>query len=368
MDQTMSKRNPRPLRSRPTVTFCGWRIQQRPDLVDALKDISLGLWGRSFSASEANLALLYGCSIRNAQALRKRLTLSGYVDVRDGVMRIGDSGRRLMIARYPEPQIDVLMHVTERMVREALSNEKRAVATRAMDDFAGVIGGKRFAVLAHINGNPGQGLAAMGRIMHPEAKRPEGAMSAAVIRLVLRGLVEKIKTAGRDTYEITDAGRAKLAEPGSPTQPVLPLKHSPLTIRGKRYDDHAAAAADLKLTPEAIARAQRRGRLDRVGMVGDPVEIDGQIYASKTAAAEAVGVSRRTFSQAMASRPTDQADEPVARLRKRAPITIRGTVYASTHAAAEALGVAVKTINMASLTNRLDTVGLGRHRKMEAAE
>jgi DNA-binding MarR family transcriptional regulator len=305
----MTKRKPRPLKSRPTVTFCGWRIQQRPDLVDALKDISIGLWGRSFSASADNLALLYRCNIRNAIALRKRLTLSGYVEVRDGVMRIGDSGRRLMIARYPEPQIDVLMHVTERMVREARSNENRATAKRTMDDFAGVIGSKRFAVLAHINANPGQGLAAMGRVMHPEAKRPENTMSASVIRLVLRGLVEKTKTKGRDTYEITDAGRAKLAEPNSPTQPVLPLKHSPLTIRGERYEDHAAAAADLNLTPEAIARAQRRGRLDRVGMAGDPVILDGKVYASKTAAAEAAGCCRRRFSQTQASRPMMEAAE-----------------------------------------------------------
>jgi DNA-binding MarR family transcriptional regulator len=309
MGETMTKRKPRPLKSRPTVTFCGWRIQQRPDLVDALKDISIGLWGRSFSASEANLALLYRCNIRNAIALRKRLTLSGYVDVRDGVMRIGDSGRRLMIARYPEPQIDVLMHVTERMVRESMSNEKRAIATRTMDDFAGAIGKRRMAVLAHIKASPGQGLTAIGQAVTPDSKRPRGAITAPISRLILRGMIVKVTADHCDTYHITDAGRAKLAEPDSPTQPVLPLKHSPLTIRGERYADHAAAAADLKLTPEAIARAQRRGRLDRVGMAGDPVMFDGKVYANKTAAAKAAGCCRRKFSQTQASRPMMEAAE-----------------------------------------------------------
>jgi DNA-binding MarR family transcriptional regulator len=219
MDQTMTKRKPRPLRSRPTVTPCGWRIQQRPDLVDVLKDISIGLWGRSFSASEANLALLYRCSIRNAQALRKRLTLSGYVEVRDGVMRIGDSGRRLMVARYPEPEVETLVRLTERAVRmlppSPDAGPKQRV--RLVDPFGGAIGEKRFQVLAYLGAHHATSMADIGRSIFPDALDPDDKVSRAVSKLRVLGMVTKSRgrtmTMSRvgDLYSINAAGHAKLA-------------------------------------------------------------------------------------------------------------------------------------------------------------
>lgn len=110
-----------------------------------------------------------------------------------------------------------------------------------------------------------------------------------------------------------------------------------VTIRGTVYPSQRAAADALGVKPATIAAARDAGTLDYVGL--GPVSgerkartsrretiIGGEVYASRTAAAQALGLPLSAVSG-------------YARVADPEPVTIAGRSYASLTAAARALGV-----------------------------
>ena len=77
----------------------------------------------------------------------------------------------------------------------------------------------------------------------------------------------------------------------------------PVTIRGKTYPSHGAAAADIGTTRAAISQAKRRGRLNSVGLshpASVETTVDGVTYPSRAEASRQTGVpyvSLRIFTR-----------------------------------------------------------------------
>jgi hypothetical protein len=133
-------------------------------------------------------------------------------------------------------------------------------------------------------------------------------------------------------------------------------KCNPITIRGTTYPSRTAAADALGLSVSAISSAAINGTLDVVGTYAEtnghklatatmPVVIRGKRYPSIKAAAKALGISRHSISTLLARDRIDQAGKgrgnhgkqrpPIAAI----PIKIGPTTYPSTRAAAKALGI-----------------------------
>lgn len=105
------------------------------------------------------------------------------------------------------------------------------------------------------------------------------------------------------------------------------------TIKGVEYPSVSAAAKALGLSISYVARRVQEGEEDRI---------------------KGVDMRRR------------EARHKIGRAGD--PITIRGVTYPSHAVAAEALGVSSATISNAKTRGTLDTVGLGAHRLHAKAE
>lgn len=121
-------------------------------------------------------------------------------------------------------------------------------------------------------------------------------------------------------------------------------KYVDLDIRGTVYPTVQAAAAALRVRPDTIRLAARKGTLHRVGLgaVGSepmPIRIRGQLHDNARAAAEALGVGRSAIYQALACGRLDEVGLP----RRQVPwnaqaVEVDGVAYPSLAAASRAMG------------------------------
>lgn len=137
------------------------------------------------------------------------------------------------------------------------------------------------------------------------------------------------------------------------------LKYRDIEIRGVVYPDAKAAAAALGITAKAVRRAVRDGRLDAVGLKGNPVTIRGRSFPSYAAAGRALGVTAETVGKAVAAGTLHRVGTGRAGWEPR-PVRINGKVYESAAKAAHALGVKRCTIYEAIAQGREDRVGMRR--------
>lgn len=99
-------------------------------------------------------------------------------------------------------------------------------------------------------------------------------------------------------------------------------KPHPVTIRGVTYPSINAAARELGLSVNGVWRANKVGRLDQIGSMGNrkPVTVRGVRYETMGEAARALGVSRDTMRRSYKNGTLDFVGTGNSRARTEAAV------------------------------------------------
>lgn len=132
-----------------------------------------------------------------------------------------------------------------------------------------------------------------------------------------------------------------------------------ITVRGVTYANADEAAAVLGVGRHRILAAQRKGKLETVGLKRRyrDFEINGKRFADLNAAAKHFGVTTDRIEQAVRSGKTETLGTRMRPCEMK--ISIRGQVYANAKEAAEAFGVKQSAVYQAIYRGTIDRLGLG---------
>ena len=134
-----------------------------------------------------------------------------------------------------------------------------------------------------------------------------------------------------------------------------------IEIDGVLYPSQRAAAQALGVSQSWVSLCLRRGRKPKPRRPPTPVIIQNRKYDSVPEAARALGYSAVHIYAARKAGKLDRLGDSPSSYRDGPPVTIRGVRYPSRAVAAETLGIKRSTLAKRISDGKLSSVGLGRN-------